>query len=111
MSFLGQLTGVELLPRTDFFAVLPKVQIKSIASLADFVAVAVAQVQLEDSVHLYQPDGAIGACGTPIQDSDLALALPPSHWNNGTFCGVTVPVMMAKEPNAMFNATVQDFCN
>ncbi|KAJ6449066.1 hypothetical protein C8R45DRAFT_1131346 [Mycena sanguinolenta] len=100
---------------------------KSIASLAAFAAVAVAQVQLEDSAHLYQPDGAIGACGNPIQDSDLVLALPPNHWNNGAFCGITVPVMMAgtipsvgtpatckltnaEAPNNMFNATVQDFC-
>ncbi|KAJ6536375.1 hypothetical protein B0H19DRAFT_1271161 [Mycena capillaripes] len=59
---------------------------------------------------LYQPDGAIGACENPIQDSDFALALPPNHWSNGTFCGITVPVMMANAPNNMFNATVQDFC-
>ncbi|KAJ6495335.1 hypothetical protein C8R45DRAFT_1094981 [Mycena sanguinolenta] len=79
---------------------------KSIASLAAFTAVAIAQVQLEDSVL----HGAIGTCGNPIQDSDFALALPPNHWNNGTFCGITVPVMMAESPNNMFNATVQDFC-
>ncbi|KAJ7437604.1 hypothetical protein FB451DRAFT_1416781 [Mycena latifolia] len=75
---------------------------KSIASLATFVAVAVAQVQLEDSAHLFQPDGAVGACGNPIQDSDLA--------NNGTFCGLTIPVMMAKAPNTVVNVTVQDLC-
>ncbi|KAF7351357.1 Barwin-like endoglucanase [Mycena sanguinolenta] len=83
---------------------------RSFASLAAFAAVAVAQVELEDSAHLYQPDGPIGACGNPIQDSDLAIALPPNHWNNGTFCGVEVLVIKADDPTVTFIGVVQDFC-
>ncbi|KAF7351099.1 Barwin-like endoglucanase [Mycena sanguinolenta] len=85
-------------------------RLKSFASLAAFAAVAVAQVELEDSAHLYQPDGAVGACGVPIQDSDLAIALPPNHRNNGTFCGIEVPVIMAKDPTVNFTGIVADEC-
>ncbi|KAJ6487762.1 hypothetical protein C8R45DRAFT_1097647 [Mycena sanguinolenta] len=91
-------------------------RLKSFASLAAFAAVAVAQVELEDSADLYQPDGAIGACGNPIQDSDLAIALPPNHWHNSTFCGFEVPAIMAStcfaSPGSYchFTGVVQDFC-
>ncbi|KAJ7817876.1 hypothetical protein B0H13DRAFT_1922639 [Mycena leptocephala] len=78
-------------------------QFKSIASLAAFVAVAVAQ------------------------DADLAVALPPNHWNAGVFCGPIIPVMIQRtsldarhtrrvlneqyrSPNTIVNVVVQDEC-
>ncbi|KAJ7909021.1 RlpA-like double-psi beta-barrel-protein domain-containing protein-containing protein [Mycena leptocephala] len=57
---------------------------KSLASLATFVAIAVA---ITDRATFYTPEGEVGACGKVIQNSDLFVALSPDNYENGARCG------------------------
>ncbi|KAF7319626.1 hypothetical protein HMN09_00303000 [Mycena chlorophos] len=40
----------------------------------------------------YGPGGALGACGTPIQNSDFVVALGEDTWDGGAHCGEAVSV-------------------
>ena len=40
----------------------------------------------------YLPNGAIGACGHPIQNNDLAVALGSSQYSGGSNCGRRINV-------------------
>ncbi|KAJ7364651.1 RlpA-like double-psi beta-barrel-protein domain-containing protein-containing protein, partial [Mycena albidolilacea] len=40
----------------------------------------------------YYPGGGFGACGWPINDWDMAVALGPDHWDNGAHCGQQITV-------------------
>ncbi|KAJ7763064.1 hypothetical protein B0H16DRAFT_1718891 [Mycena metata] len=83
-------------------------QFKFLALLSAFVTVAVAQ-ELEDSGHLFIPDGALGSCGNPVLDTDLAVALGPAHWSDA-FCGQTIQVAVQGSPSETVSVVVQDEC-
>ena len=40
----------------------------------------------------YDPDGGLGACGNPIQNSDFAVALTSPNYDNGAHCGQPITV-------------------
>ncbi|KAJ7123963.1 Non-catalytic module family EXPN protein [Mycena crocata] len=40
----------------------------------------------------YNPGGALGACGNPIQDSDHAVALATDSYAGGAHCGKNINV-------------------
>ncbi|KAJ7486996.1 RlpA-like double-psi beta-barrel-protein domain-containing protein-containing protein, partial [Mycena latifolia] len=53
------------------------------------------------------PAGGLGACGNPIQDTDLAVALSPDTFNAGAECGRSINVQFN---GASLTATVVDLC-
>ncbi|KAJ7679215.1 Non-catalytic module family EXPN protein [Mycena polygramma] len=55
----------------------------------------------------YDPNGQIGAYGFPIQNSDLAVAIGPAHWDNGSHCGQTLTVTLN---GVSIQVTVADLC-
>ncbi|KAJ7465853.1 hypothetical protein B0H11DRAFT_1733636, partial [Mycena galericulata] len=44
----------------------------------------------------YQPNGGLGACGEPLQNSDFIVALGAGHYNEGSHCGQTISVECTK---------------
>ncbi|KAF7361000.1 Non-Catalytic module family EXPN protein [Mycena sanguinolenta] len=55
----------------------------------------------------YTPDGGFGACGWPIQTSDMAVAIGIDHWDGGSHCGATMTVTYQ---GATVEAIVADQC-
>ncbi|KAM5530382.1 hypothetical protein V8D89_015943 [Ganoderma adspersum] len=55
----------------------------------------------------YIPDGRPGACGTPIQNNDLAVALSSAQYAGGSNCFRRVQV---NYQGRSVNATVMDLC-
>ncbi|KAJ6596332.1 RlpA-like double-psi beta-barrel-protein domain-containing protein-containing protein, partial [Mycena vulgaris] len=55
----------------------------------------------------YNPAGGLGACGNPIQDGDLAVALSPDTFAAGAHCGQSISVQFN---GASLIATVVDLC-
>ncbi|KAJ7099818.1 RlpA-like double-psi beta-barrel-protein domain-containing protein-containing protein [Mycena epipterygia] len=44
------------------------------------------------SATFYLPNGGIGACGNPIQNSDFSVALSSANYDNGAHCGQDLTV-------------------
>ncbi|KAJ7642028.1 RlpA-like double-psi beta-barrel-protein domain-containing protein-containing protein [Roridomyces roridus] len=55
----------------------------------------------------YTPGGALGACGTPIQDTDFAVALTAPNYDSGAHCGQTITVTYNGNT---ITVTVRDLC-
>ncbi|KAK0457326.1 RlpA-like double-psi beta-barrel-protein domain-containing protein-containing protein [Desarmillaria tabescens] len=55
----------------------------------------------------YDPNGLIGACGNPLQNSDLIVALSISQYAGGAHCGTQISVSYAGNS---VSATVADEC-
>ncbi|KAJ7076633.1 Non-catalytic module family EXPN protein [Mycena belliarum] len=55
----------------------------------------------------YNPEGNLGACGNPIQDTDLAVALSSDTFAGGAHCGGSVSVQYN---GVSLVATVVDLC-
>ncbi|KAJ7629471.1 hypothetical protein DFH06DRAFT_1141092 [Mycena polygramma] len=78
---------------------------KSIATLTIFVAAAAA---LSGPGRVYEPQGALGACGVAIEDTDFVASLEPSVFGDGSHCGEQI-VVTGSNGNTV-NVTVQDSC-
>nr|GAT43309.1 predicted protein [Mycena chlorophos] len=48
--------------------------------------------QYNGTASVYNPNGAIGACGTTVQNSDHVVAIGLDNWDNGAHCGETLTV-------------------
>ncbi|KAJ7053620.1 hypothetical protein C8F01DRAFT_996624, partial [Mycena amicta] len=57
---------------------------------------------------VFSPAGQVGACGTPIQDTDLAVALPSSQFTT-SLCGQQITITLAGTTTAV-SAVVADTC-
>ncbi|KAJ7189492.1 hypothetical protein GGX14DRAFT_580639 [Mycena pura] len=80
---------------------------KSIASLAAF---AVAAIALEDSAHLFLPDGALGACGEPVLDTEFAAAISSVDFSL-SLCGQTITVFLGDETSSTkVDVVIKDNC-
>ncbi|RDX44878.1 barwin-like endoglucanase [Lentinus brumalis] len=55
----------------------------------------------------YLPNGGLGACGSPIQNSDFAVALSSSQYSGGSNCGRRISVQYQGKS---VQATVRDLC-
>ncbi|KAJ6596391.1 RlpA-like double-psi beta-barrel-protein domain-containing protein-containing protein, partial [Mycena vulgaris] len=55
----------------------------------------------------YDPDGGLGACGSPLQNGDFIVALGTGHWDGGSHCGQTLNVQYH---GRTIQVSVQDFC-
>ncbi|KAJ6533626.1 Non-catalytic module family EXPN protein [Mycena capillaripes] len=55
----------------------------------------------------YNPGGNLGACGNPIQDSDVAVALNSADNAGGAHCGQNISVQFN---GASITINVQDLC-
>ncbi|KAJ6479600.1 hypothetical protein C8R45DRAFT_762077, partial [Mycena sanguinolenta] len=40
----------------------------------------------------YYPNGGYGACGWPLQNSGMTVAIGPDNWDGGAHCGETMTV-------------------
>ncbi|KAI0685334.1 RlpA-like double-psi beta-barrel-protein domain-containing protein-containing protein [Cerioporus squamosus] len=83
---------------------------------AILVAVAVAAVavhgapraaDISGDATYYYPNGGLGACGSPIQNSDFAVALSSSQYSGGANCGRRINVQYQGKSVV---ATVRDLC-
>ncbi|KAJ6619391.1 RlpA-like double-psi beta-barrel-protein domain-containing protein-containing protein [Mycena sp. CBHHK59/15] len=54
----------------------------AVISARDFTAIAT----------YYDPNGGFGACGNPLGNGDLVVALSPSQYASGTRCGQRINV-------------------
>jgi hypothetical protein len=43
----------------------------------------------------YDPNGGFGACGSPLQNGNLIVALGTGNWDGGFHCGQTANVQCA----------------
>ncbi|KAJ7614959.1 Non-catalytic module family EXPN protein [Roridomyces roridus] len=55
----------------------------------------------------YDPAGALGACGNPIQNTDFAVALNTADFAGGALCGQNINVNFN---GASITVNVQDLC-
>ncbi|KAF8197297.1 RlpA-like double-psi beta-barrel-protein domain-containing protein-containing protein, partial [Mycena galopus ATCC 62051] len=55
----------------------------------------------------YLPDGGLGACGNPIQNSDFAVALSSANFAGGAHCGQNLNVNLN---DTTITVTVADLC-
>ncbi|KAF5343420.1 hypothetical protein D9758_011839 [Tetrapyrgos nigripes] len=55
----------------------------------------------------YQPNGELGACGAPSQNSDLVVALPASKYDGGDNCWRHIGIHYEGK---YVDATVVDMC-
>ncbi|KAJ6489774.1 RlpA-like double-psi beta-barrel-protein domain-containing protein-containing protein, partial [Mycena sanguinolenta] len=55
----------------------------------------------------YDPNGNVGACGVPIQNSDFAVAVSPAHFQNGAAC---FHHLIVEYEGKNINATIEDLC-
>ncbi|KAJ7176070.1 RlpA-like double-psi beta-barrel-protein domain-containing protein-containing protein, partial [Mycena crocata] len=55
----------------------------------------------------YDPNGGLGACGNPIQNSDFAVALNSADYANGAHCGQNINVDFN---GASITVLVADLC-
>ncbi|RPD63953.1 barwin-like endoglucanase [Lentinus tigrinus ALCF2SS1-7] len=55
----------------------------------------------------YEPNGGLGACGSPIQNSDFAVALSSAQYSGGSNCGRRINVHYQGKS---VEATVVDLC-
>ncbi|KAJ7479734.1 RlpA-like double-psi beta-barrel-protein domain-containing protein-containing protein [Mycena latifolia] len=81
---------------------------KSIASLAAFIAVAAAATFAGVPGRIFVPEGGRGACGAGINNTNLAASLQPNIFDNGAHCGESITVT-ALNGNTV-TVTVQDSC-
>ena len=44
------------------------------------------------SATFYSPNGGLGSCGSPIQNTDLAVALNPDQYSGGSNCGRQITI-------------------
>ncbi|KAJ7285347.1 RlpA-like double-psi beta-barrel-protein domain-containing protein-containing protein [Mycena rebaudengoi] len=56
----------------------------------------------------YQPNGAVGACGWPLQNEDFIVALSEEHYDEGARCGQQIYVEYKEQIIAV---TVADLCS
>ncbi|KAF7305666.1 hypothetical protein HMN09_00820300 [Mycena chlorophos] len=49
-------------------------------------------MQYNGTASVYTPNGAIGACGTAVQNTDYVVAIGSDNWDNGAHCGETLTV-------------------
>ncbi|KAJ6479624.1 hypothetical protein C8R45DRAFT_1155661, partial [Mycena sanguinolenta] len=54
----------------------------------------------------YTPDGHLGACGWPIQTSDMAVAIGIDNWDGRSHCGAKMTVTC----DTTIEVTVADQC-
>ncbi|KAJ7053627.1 hypothetical protein C8F01DRAFT_996569, partial [Mycena amicta] len=57
---------------------------------------------------VFSPAGQVGACNTPIQDTDLAVALPSSQFN-ASVCGEKMTITLAGTTTAV-DVVIVDIC-
>ncbi|KAJ7847035.1 hypothetical protein B0H13DRAFT_1892900 [Mycena leptocephala] len=82
---------------------------KSIASLAVFVAVAAAAETFANVPgRIFVPEGGRGACGSGIENTDFAASVQSNLFAGGALCGENITVT-AVNGNSV-TATVQDLC-
>ncbi|KAJ7081216.1 Non-catalytic module family EXPN protein [Mycena belliarum] len=76
----------------------------ALSVLVSFIAVVAAT---SGQATWYQPNGGRGACGKPLQNGDLALALTSANFAGGRNCGKRVNVQYQ---GRSITAVVQDEC-
>ncbi|KAJ7757782.1 RlpA-like double-psi beta-barrel-protein domain-containing protein-containing protein [Mycena maculata] len=59
------------------------------------------------SATFYTPNGGIGACGAPLQNSDFIMALNEAQYNGGAHCWQHLDVEYNRKT---INVTVGDLC-
>ncbi|KAI0779647.1 riboflavin-aldehyde forming enzyme [Fomes fomentarius] len=78
-----------------------------IAAYLAVVAVGAAPATYFGDATYYIPNGGLGACGTPIQNTDFAVALSPDLYAGGANCGRRMGV---NYQGLFVSATVADLC-
>ncbi|KAJ6479594.1 hypothetical protein C8R45DRAFT_832531, partial [Mycena sanguinolenta] len=63
----------------------------------------------------YTPDGNLGACGWPIQTTDMAVAIGIDNWDGGSHCGATMTVtceinVCLSDEGTTIEVTIADQC-
>ncbi|KAJ7052036.1 hypothetical protein C8F01DRAFT_633217 [Mycena amicta] len=86
-------------------------QFNLLASLSAFIGFVAAQggTVFTSEAKVVDYGGAVGACGTPIQDTDLAIALPLSQFAT-SLCGEKMTITLAGTTTAV-SAIVVDINN
>ncbi|KAI0718970.1 hypothetical protein C8T65DRAFT_736997 [Cerioporus squamosus] len=85
--------------------------LKAIVIAAAVAAVAVQgaprAADISGDATYYEPNGGLGACGSPIQNSDFAVALSSDQYSGGSNCGRRINVQYQGKS---VEATVEDLC-
>ncbi|KAJ7052045.1 hypothetical protein C8F01DRAFT_1262266 [Mycena amicta] len=83
-------------------------RVASLSALVGFVA-AQDGTPIAGQATVFSPAGQVGACGTPIQDTDLAVALSSSQFTT-SLCGEKMTITLAGTTTAV-SAVVADTCS
>ncbi|KAJ7616568.1 RlpA-like double-psi beta-barrel-protein domain-containing protein-containing protein [Roridomyces roridus] len=78
------------------------------STLSAFLALAVASVSaISGPATFYDPEGGLGACGSPIQENDFSVALTAPNFASGAHCGQPITVTFGGKS---ITVIVQDLC-
>ncbi|KAJ7760143.1 hypothetical protein DFH07DRAFT_740916 [Mycena maculata] len=69
--------------------------------------ITVKLIRLAVPATFYSPNGAVGACGVAIQNSNFSVALNTADFKNGASCGEDIVV---SANGKSITASVQDVC-
>ncbi|KAJ7053619.1 hypothetical protein C8F01DRAFT_1089622 [Mycena amicta] len=86
-------------------------QFTLLASLSALVGFVAAQdgTPIAGQATVFSHAGQVGACGTPIQDTDLAVALSSSQFN-ASWCGETMTITLTGTTTAV-DVVIVDICS